>query len=292
VRVVGVSPAALLLLLLLYARLVPRLTELQSLSSSLSQVLASFDSVQLLLGRCEAARAETDRVRAELREADDAAVHVASADHHARAPSVELHDVTVRYPGSPGPALSHFSARFPAATVTVVVGASGAGKTTLGDVLLGLLDAEGGSVLVDGQPMGALPRAAWRDRLGYLAQEPMLLHGTIRENLLFAQPRATEDELRAALHDAACDFVDALPGGLDAPLGVLVSGGERQRLALARALLRQPGLLVLDEATSALDAETEQRILRTVRALKGRCTVVFFTHRTAPRAIADQVIEI
>ena len=295
IRVAAVPPAVLLLLLLLYARLVPRLTELQSLSSSLSQVMASFDSVWALLVRCEAARDEAERVRREVRGADAAAGPSGDAPSGARAPAVEVRDITVRYPGSIVPALAHFSARFPAGSVTVVMGASGAGKTTLGDVLLGLLDAEHGAVLVDGQPMAGLLRAHWRDRVGYLAQEPMLLHGTIRENLLFAHPEASDDDLRSALRAAACEFVDALPRGLDAPLGergVLVSGGERQRLALARALLRQPGLLVLDEATSALDAETEQRILLTVQALKGRCTVVFCTHRSAPRAIADQVIEI
>jgi ATP-binding cassette subfamily C protein len=140
-----------------------------------------------------------------------------------------------------------------------------------------------------------MARAQWCSRVGYLAQEPMLLHGTIRENLTFARPGASDDDMRAALEAAACDFVESLPLGLDSPLGdrgVLVSGGERQRLALARALLRQPDLLVLDEATSALDAETEQRILATVRALRGRCTVVFCTHREAPRATADRVIEI
>jgi ATP-binding cassette subfamily C protein len=201
----------------------------------------------------------------------------------------------MRYPGSAAPALSHVSATFPAGSLTVIVGASGAGKTTLGDLLLGLLEPESGTVLVDGRPLRTLVRVQWRDRVGYLAQEPMLLHGTIRENLLFAHAGASEDELREALRGAACDFVDSLPQGLDSAIGergVLVSGGERQRLALARALLRQPGLLVLDEATSALDAETEQRILATVRALAGRCTVVFCTHREAPRAIADQVIEL
>ena len=250
------------------------------------------------MGR-EAARDGAERARHEARGAlRGAALSMESMDSDERvlhAPSVEVRDITVRYPGSAVPALAHFSARFPAGSVTVVTGASGAGKTTLGDVLLGLLDVERGAVLVDGQPMAGLPRARWRERVGYLAQEPMLLHGTIRENLLFAQPGATDEALRAALRAAACDFVDALPQGLDAPLGergVMVSGGERQRLALARALLRTPGLLVLDEATSALDAETERRILQTVRALSGRCTVVFCTHRSAPRAIADQVIEI
>ena len=295
VAVAHLAPATLLLLLLLYSRLVPRLSELQSVSSSFSQTLASFDAVTALLARCEAARAETDRLRENSRIPDVASMPPDVLDGERHAMSMEVRDVTVRYPGSATPALRGLSARFPVGSLTVVFGASGAGKTTLADLLLGLLEPEGGTVLVDGQPLAGLRRAPWRDRVGYLAQEAMLLHGTIRDNLLFARPGASEDELREALRGAACDFVDSLPQGLDSAIGergVLVSGGERQRLALARALLRQPGLLVLDEATSALDAETEQRILTTVRALAGRCTVVFCTHREAPRAIADQVIEL
>jgi ABC-type multidrug transport system fused ATPase/permease subunit len=121
----------------------------------------------------------------------------------------------------------------------------------------------------------------------------MLLHGTIRENLLLARASATDTALRTALAAAACDFVDALPRGLDASIGergVQLSGGERQRLALARALLREPRLLVLDEATSALDVDTEARVLRTIAALKGRCTVLLIAHRSGPLAIADRVV--
>ncbi len=295
VSIAHVAPASLLLLTLLYSRLVPRLSELQAISSTFSQALASFDSVTALLARCEAAREEAEGLQRDSRSADAAEVSPDALDGGRHALAVEVQDVTVRYPGSAGPALSALSARFPAGSLTVVVGASGAGKTTLGDLLLGLLEPEHGTVLADGRPLAGLLRAQWRDRVGYLAQEPMLLHGTIRENLLFARPGASEGELREALRAAACDFVEQLPQGLDSAVGergVLVSGGERQRLALARALLRAPGLLVLDEATSALDADTEQRILQTVRALSGRCTVVFCTHREAPRAVADQVIEL
>ena len=300
VTVVHVAPATLLLLLLLYVRLVPQLAECQSVASSLSQFLASFDSISALLARCERVRdeeAHTERVRA-LRHHEGARAPSAIAEGalaSGRPPSVELRDVTVRYPGGRAPALAHVDARFPSGALSIVVGASGAGKTTLADVLLGLLEAEEGLVLVNGAAMTRAGRATWRARVGYLAQEPMLFHGSIRENLLFARPDATDDDVRAALRDAACDFVTRLPQGVDAPVGdrgVLLSGGERQRLALARALLRAPDLLVLDEATSALDAETEKRILETLSALKGRCTMVFCTHRNAVRAVADQVISL
>jgi ATP-binding cassette subfamily C protein len=281
----GMAPGTLLLLLLIYARIVPRISELHLLWSRIAQALASFDAISTLLARCESAAAGAPSP------AHAGAASPALAD----APTMALRGVTVRYPAAAQPVFSNLSVHCPGGLFTAVVGATGAGKTTLGDVMLGLLEPEGGEVLVDGVPLNSMPRAAWRSRLGYLAQEPMLFHGTIRENLLFAQPSASDAELVSALDDAACDFVQRLPQGLDAPVGdrgQLLSGGERQRLALARALLRRPKLLVLDEATSALDADTEARILQTVRTLRGRCTVVFCTHRAAVREAADAVVEL
>ncbi|MBI2407090.1 MAG: ABC transporter ATP-binding protein [Gemmatimonadetes bacterium] len=301
VAVAQAAPATLLLMLLIYARLVPRLAEMQSAWSALTQALASFASLSALLQRCDAARAES-AIRHNAASATMAtnsrsaipALH-GTTPTVPPAPQLEVRAITVRYAVGERPVLRDRTARFPAGAVTAVIGATGAGKTTLADVLLGLLVPESGAVLVDGAPLAALSAEAWRARVGYLAQEPMLFHGTVRENLLFARPDASDDELNAALRDAACDFVERLSERLDAPIGdrgVLLSGGERQRLALARALLRQPALLVLDEATSALDADTEARILQTVRALRGRCTVVFCTHRDAVRALADAVVEL
>lgn len=276
------APATLLLLLLLYARIVPRLAEIQALASALAQTLASFASVSALLARCDAERrdATSSDVRGE-------------RPRRAVPPHLELRAVSVRYPGTAVPALDTVTATFAAGALTAVVGPSGAGKTTLGDVLLGLLTPERGDMVVDGVPCGTAAELRATTRTAYLAQEPMLFHGTIRENLRFAAPDADDAAIERALREAACEFVARLPHGADAPIGdrgVLLSGGERQRLALARALLRQPQLLVLDEATSALDAETEARILDTLRALRGRCTIVFCTHRDAVRQAADHVV--
>jgi ATP-binding cassette subfamily C protein len=288
---VHVPPASLLVLLALYARLVPRLLDVHQLWSQLRQSLAAFESVQRLLDRCEAAARDDAGAPAPAA----AAVRVAPVVGRQAPPAIALRRVTYRYPGATDDAVRDATFDIPAGRVTALVGESGAGKTTVGDLVLGLLQPSAGELLVDGRPLREWPRSAWRGMLGYLAQDPMLLHGSIRENLCLARPDASEPQLRAALAAAVCDFVGPMPQDLDVPIGdrgVQLSGGERQRLALARALLREPRLLVLDEATSALDAETEERVLRSLGELRGRCTVLMITHRMAPREIADLVIEL
>jgi ATP-binding cassette subfamily B protein len=199
------------------------------------------------------------------------------------APLLQLRDVQVTYAGDTAPALSGVDLDVPRGGLVVVTGQSGAGKSTLLDVVLGLLRPERGAVWVDGVPLSDL--AGWRRRIGYVPQQTVLVPGTVWQNLVWSVPpgaRPTEDDAWAAL-DAACvdDVVRALPGGLQAPLRELaeLSGGEQQRLSVARALLRDPELLVLDEATSALDSTTEQRLLD--RLVDGSRAVLMVTHRGA-----------
>ena len=208
----------------------------------------------------------------------------------------ELHfdQVDFRYPGKDQNALSAISVTIPVHTTTAVIGASGAGKSTFADLLMGLLEPAGGTISVDGIPLTGEQRIRWRRSVAYVPQDVFLFHESIRANLLWAKPDASDVELQQALECAAADFVASLPLGLDTQVGdggVRLSGGERQRLALARALLQQPSLLILDEATSALDRDNEQRIRESLERLHGDLTVVVIGHRLPTLEHADQVLK-
>jgi ABC-type multidrug transport system fused ATPase/permease subunit len=199
-----------------------------------------------------------------------------------RAPALlSLRDISVIYQDGGAPALSGVDLEVPRYGLATVVGPSGSGKSTLLDVALGLRGPQAGEVLVDGEPLRDL--AGWRARIGYVPQQTVLVPGTVRQNLAWSlQPGRTlsDEEAWAALRTACVDdVVEALPGRLLAPLQEVaeLSGGEQQRLAIARALVRQPELLILDEATSALDRDTEARLMRSL--LDGSRAVLMVTHR-------------
>jgi ABC-type multidrug transport system fused ATPase/permease subunit len=176
-----------------------------------------------------------------------------------------------------------------------LVGGSGAGKTTLVDVVLGLHDPREGEVTVDGTPIVGR-KARWQLNLGYVPQDVYILDATLAENIAFDQEREDIDEglLWEAVQKAQLeDVVRGLSAGLDTPVGekgTRLSGGQRQRVGIARALYRRPALLVLDEATSALDNETESRISGTIRALRGEVTVVIVAHRLSTVRLSDQIV--
>jgi ATP-binding cassette subfamily C protein len=168
------------------------------------------------------------------------------------------------------------SLEVPAGGITAVIGASGAGKTTLIDLVTGLVSPDVGLVRVDGVPLAELDLFHWRRQVGYVPQDLPMLHDSVRRNVTLGDPALDDAAVETALRDAgAWDFVSALPEGLDASVGergALLSGGQRQRIAIARALVHRPRLLILDEATAALDAENEAAIWRTIAALRGRAT--------------------
>jgi ATP-binding cassette subfamily C protein len=177
-----------------------------------------------------------------------------------------------------------------------LTGPSGAGKTTFADLLVGLIRPRSGTVSVGGQTIEGTILSAWRANLAYVAQDPYLFHDTVRRNLAWSSPDANEEDMRAALRLVGADvLVDRFPDGLDTVVGergTLVSGGERQRLSLARALLRRPRLLVLDEATNALDVDAERKILEALRTLTPRPTLVLIAHRSDSFAACDRVLRL
>jgi len=192
--------------------------------------------------------------------------------------------------------LRDVSLAVPAGLFTTVVGPSGAGKTTLVDLVTGLLRPQQGEIWIDDLPLGRVDRRRWRRMIGYVPQDTLLLHDTILSNVTLGEPtlaeRAAERALRAA---GAWGFVAATPDGIHTVIGehgAKLSGGERQRLAIARALVHEPKLLILDEATSALDAESEAEICASLRALRGRLTILAISHRPALVAAADRVYRV
>ncbi|HSG88060.1 MAG TPA: ATP-binding cassette domain-containing protein, partial [Pseudomonadales bacterium] len=175
-----------------------------------------------------------------------------------------------------------------------IAGASGAGKTTLVDLLLGLLDPDKGCLRLDGKVLGPEHMQAWRRQTAYVPQEPYLIDASVAENVRWSAPRATDAEVATALQRAGLGpVVEALENGMDTRIGdrgVRLSGGERQRLGLARALIRDPHLLILDEATNALDRETERAVQRTLLGLRGSVTLVVVAHRLDTLRDADQIL--
>ena len=208
------------------------------------------------------------------------------------APAVEIAGVSYSYPGSPVKVLDNYSAVFPGGSFSVVAGPTGAGKSTLIRLILGLLTPSDGSILIGGQPAGA----SLRGNFMYIPQGNSLLSGTIRSNLQLASPDATEDDMRVVLETAMAGFVFDLPQGLDTPCGEVGSGlseGQCQRIAIARSLLRPGGILILDESTSALDAATEEALLQNLYSnYHQKKTIIFVSHRQAVVRFADKVIEV
>jgi ATP-binding cassette subfamily C protein len=205
--------------------------------------------------------------------------------------SCEFDHVSFSYNGQP--ILRDLSLTIRAGQFVAIVGASGAGKTTLADLLLGLHIPESGQILIDSIPLSAIRIQSWRSQIGYVPQDTTLFHDTVFANVTLGDSRFDETDVQDALRSAdAWSFVESRPDGIYAIVGeqgMALSGGQRQRIAIARALIRRPRLLVLDEATTALDPETEMQICQTLRKLKGDLTIVAISHQSGLQQVADSV---
>ncbi|MBS3804525.1 MAG: ABC transporter ATP-binding protein [Oleiphilaceae bacterium] len=205
---------------------------------------------------------------------------------------VELEGVGFRYASS-GAGIENITLKVPAGHTLALVGATGSGKSTLIKLLLRFHDPSGGEIRIDGQPIQSVSLKSLREAIGLVSQEVYLFEGSIRDNLAYGRPEASDDEIIEAARTAeAWSFIEGLPHGLDTQVGergVRLSGGQRQRLSLARALLKDPAILVLDEATSAVDNETEAAIQRSLKRIGHNRTVIMIAHRLSTIVDADTV---
>ncbi|MEH7545755.1 ABC transporter ATP-binding protein, partial [Neobacillus vireti] len=281
--IVDKHPEQFLLILIIFSRLWPRITEIQSSMEQIATTVPAFKALRDLQRKCMRAVDINDptiykRIKPLIIDKE-----------------IECRDVYFRYDSQDGNyALQNINLKVQINSMTAIVGPSGAGKSTLIDILIGLHKPEQGEILIDGKVINEQNLLSLRQSISYVPQDPFLFNASIRDNLLMIRPNISEDDIWEALDfSAASDFVKILPNGLDTIVGdrgIRLSGGERQRLVLARAILRNPSILVLDEATSALDSENEAKIQEAVEKLKGRMTVIVIAHRLSTIKNADQVI--
>ena len=277
IKVLAVSPAAILILLLLFARVMPRIMTGQQHYRAFVNSLPSFANLLNIEARCAAA------------------AEPVAHPHDRMSLTRELAADNISFAYSEGrvAAVRDLSLVIPAGKVVALVGPSGAGKSTIADILMGLVQPDSGTLRLDGRSLGPEGVRGWRDQIGYVAPDTFLFHDTIRANLKWARPEASEDEMLAALRQASVlDFVAGLKDGLDTVVGdrgMMLSQGERQRLALARAFLRRPSMLILDEATNSLDSENEGRVLDAIESRRGELTVVLIAHRLSTIRWADLI---
>ena len=279
-RIEQVPLVSFFILIILFARIFPLFV---SLNTDLNEIASQMGAVRLVL-QLDDQLPERDFERQDLSMIEKLEE------------GISISDLSFSYPLSEM-LFRDFSASIPAGKITAIVGPSGKGKTTLIDLIAGLQKARDGKILIDGKPLDEALLPAWKNSLGYLPQDAFFVDGTIRENLVWDSPvNFSDDEIMQILKSVnAADLVTRQEKGLDTIVvnhQYFFSGGERQRLALARILLRKPQVLILDEATSSLDADNERIIMEVLASLKGHVTILFVTHRTSILPWCDHTLSI
>ncbi len=269
-------PAILVFIFVLY-RLQPQVKALDGARINLSSLAASVEDVAAMLRREDKPYIEPGPIRPR-------PLHEA----------ISFDRVTFRYHAADEPALRDVSVRIPASKSTALVGPSGGGKSTLIKLIFRFYDATEGEISVDGHPLRELELAAWRKQIAFVSQEGYLFNTTVRANIAYGNPSATDEQIAAAARKAeAHAFISQLPDGYDTEVGdrgVRLSGGQRQRISLARAIVRDPEVLILDEATNALDSISEHLIQEALAALRQDRTVIVIAHRLATVRQADHIV--
>ncbi len=260
----------------------------------LARILGELGRIQRLYQQMAAYESAFWALRNRIRQAERASEPELGSAAPRLEHAIHVDDVSFAY--GDVPVLRSVSLTIPAGSFTTLVGPSGAGKTTLVDLLTALLRPQAGEIWIDDVPLGRIDRHRWRRMIGYVPQETLLLNDTIFRNVTLGDPGLTAECVERALRAAgAWDFVRGAPDGIQAIVGERggkLSGGQRQRLAIARALVHRPRLLILDEATSALDAASEAEICSTLRALRGELTILAISHRPALADVADRVYRV
>jgi ATP-binding cassette subfamily C protein len=275
----GIPAASLLVVLALFVRLLPRFNALQQNLQMLATYVPAFDEARTVLA---AATSASERDAARLRPdswrplAGAVTIKIARAGYG---------NVTV---------LRDITLQFPERGLVGIVGESGAGKSTLVNCLLGLADVQSGDVRLGDVGIRDVPLDVWRRQIGYVPQETVLFHLSIRDNVAWTVPAASDADVeRAARHALAHDFIVEQPHGYSTVIGdqgAKLSGGQRQRLSIARALMQRPRVLILDEATNALDSMSEHAVLQTVEQLRTEMCVVMVAHRLTAVRTADLIV--
>jgi ATP-binding cassette subfamily C protein len=277
VAIWGMEPTTVMVLILVLGRIMGKLSKIQKqyqqmgiLESAYWSMMDTFESAQKMREKNLGNR------RPDLKQA------------------IRLEGLTFAY--SKNRILDDASLVFPAGEITAIVGPSGAGKTTIVDLVIGLLRPQEGEVWIDDLPLKQVDLTQWRGMIGYVPQETLLLHDSILINVTLGDPNITEQEAEEALRKAGVwEFVKTMRNGIHSSVGqrgLMLSGGQRQRIAIARAIVRKPKLLVLDEATTALDPKTEAAICQTLRKLRGENTILAISHQTAVLEVADRAYRI
>ena len=260
---------------------------------ALQRLNIRLSSISNIFNRYASNNAQIERLNLILDDSDKQFVREGGIPFTRLQKEIELKNVVLRYNPDTTPALANVNLIIPHGTTVALVGSSGAGKSSLADLLVGLYEPSEGVVLIDGIDMQKINLTSWQKRLGVVSQDTFLFNASIAENIAYGVPAASRAAIEAAARASqAAGFINALPDGYETVIGergYRLSGGQRQRISLARAILREPELLILDEATSALDSESERLVQEAIERFERNHTVLVIAHRLSTIVNADLI---